>query len=311
MGRMLDVLRLAEAKRNGDGEAPPSAGPADEDFVSDFAAEEVPFIEVGPARSLEASSAVLAAPPRLRIAPRPPADAGPLLDASPAPPAPGVCLRPLPGGLGSLPPAQRFTRELIAFHQPDHPAGAEYRQLAAALRRDGAAAGSCRLLLCAGAVPSAGTTNVVLNLAVCLAGPDGLRVVVVDADGARPAIAERLGLHGRPGLAEVLDGSESLDRALQETGLARLTALTAGQPDRDRATFPLAEVCRPVLRLLRDRFDLVLIDGGVDSGGLARTCDAVYLVAPHTRAETAETAERVRALLSQGAPLRGSILTGH
>src|SRR5689334_6538453 len=105
MGRMLEVLRLAEAKRDGDGT--PAPGADDEHFVSDFANEEVPFIEVGPARSMEASSAVLAAPPRLRIAPRPPADAGPVLDPGPEPLPPlGVCLRPLPAGLG-LPPAER------------------------------------------------------------------------------------------------------------------------------------------------------------------------------------------------------------
>jgi Mrp family chromosome partitioning ATPase len=312
MGRMLDVLRQAEAKRNGDGGAPEGAGPVDEDFVSEFTGEEVPFIEVGPARSLEASPAVLAVPsPRLRIVPQPPADAGPILDASPAAaaaPAVGVRLRPLPGGLTLIPPEQRFSADLIAFHQPNHPAGAQYRQLAAALR-EGAVPGQGRVLLCLGVAPSVGTTTVVLNLAVCLAGTDGLRVVVVDADEGRPAVAERLGLSGRPGLAEVLAGSEALDRALQETGFPRLSALTAGQPDGDRLACLVGEVCRPVLRLLRDRFDLVLIDGG-GSGSLGRSCDDAYLVVPHAEADGAETAERVRALLRGGAPLRGCILTG-
>ncbi len=299
MGRMMDVLRLAEVKRDDE----PAPGAEDEHFVSDFANEEVPFIEVGPARSMEASSAVLAAP-RLRLAPRPPADAGPVLDPGPQPEPPpvGVCLRPLPAGLGLLPPEQRFARELIAFHQPEHPAGAEYRTVAAALRQE-------RVLLCAGAAPGSGTTSAVLNLAVCLAGAEGLRVVVVDADEARPAVAERLGLRGAPGLAEVLDGSESLDRALQETGLARLAALTAGHRDAERALFPLAEMCRPVLRLLRDRFDVVLIDGG-SGDGLGRACDAAYLVVPHALADAPATLERARALLGKGAPLRGCIVTG-
>jgi protein-tyrosine kinase len=306
MGRMLDVLRLAENKRNDDGGAPPVA--EDEHFVSDFANEEVPFIEVGPARSLEASSSVLAAPPRLRIAPRPPADAGPLLTPG-TDPVPAVCLRPLPAGFGLLPPERRFGPELVAFHQPDHPAGAEYRKVAAAIRQaDGAGPG--RVLLWAGAAPGVGTTSVVLNLAVCLAGSEGLRVVVVDADEARPAVAERLGLRGRPGLAEVLDGSESLDRALQETGLARLAALTAGQPNRGREAFAVAEACRPVLRLLRDRFDVILLDAGADDGTLGRACDAAYLVTPHAEAEAAATVERARALLSKGAPLRACLLTG-
>jgi Mrp family chromosome partitioning ATPase len=308
---MLDMLRQSDDRHNGDGETPTVPPPAGEDFVSDFANEEVPFIEVGPARSLEASPAVLAAapPPRLRIAPQPPPDAGPVLDAPAGPPV-GACLRPLPGDPTMLPPAQRFARDLIAFHQPDHPAGAEYRQLAASLA-EGARPGHARVLLCAGVAPGAGTTSVVLNLAVCLAGAEGLRVVVVDADDVRPAVAERLGLRGRPGLAEVLDGSESLEKALQETGYEGLAALTAGRAERERSAFPVGDVCRPVLRQLRDRFDVVLIDGGSDDGDLGRACDAAYLVVPHAEAEAPPTAERVRALLRQGAPLRGCIVTGH
>lgn len=308
MGRMLDVMRQAEANRNGGAGAEADRAPAEGDFVSDLADGEVPFIEVGPARSLEASPAVLAAqPPRLRIAPQPSAAAGPILHvpAAAAESAPaGVRLRPLAGGLALLPLQQRFAPDLIAFHQPDHPAGAEYRQLAAALLH-GAAPGPARVLLCTGIAPGAGATGVVLNLAVCLAGPGGRRVVVVDADGARPAVAERLGLRGRPGLAEVLAGSESLDGALQETGLDNLTALTAGHP-----VCSPGEACRPVLRLLRDRFDVVLIDGGAGAGGIEETCDAVYLVVPHAQADAPATKDRVRALLTKGVPLRGCILTG-
>jgi len=300
------VLRRAEVKRDA-GEA--AGEPAEVDFVSDSANEEVPFIEVGPARSLEASAAVLAArPQRLRIAPQPPTDAGPILDPAAASPALAVCLRPLPAGLALLPPERRFARDIITFHQPEHPAGGEYRQLAAALL-EGASPGQAQVLLCAGVGPGAGTTSVVLNLAVCLAG-SGLRVVVVDAAEPRPAIAERLGLRGEPGLAEVLAGSESLDRALQETGLERLTALTAGHAGEERPARAIGEASRPVLRQLRDRFDVVLIDSGTDAAGLGQACDAVYLVAPHAEADAVATAERVRALLKHGAPLRGCILTG-
>jgi Mrp family chromosome partitioning ATPase len=309
MGRMLDVLQQAETRRD-DGAA--AAAPAEEDFVSDFANEEVPFIEVGPARSLEASSGVLAArPPQLRIAPQPPPDVGPLLHLpADAGPAVGVCLRPLSGGLALLPPEQRFAADLIAFHQPDHPAGADYRQLAAAIQ-EGTTSGQSRVLLCLGASQGVGTTSVVLNLGICLAAGGGMRVVVVDADEARPAIAERLGLRGAPGLAEVLAGSESLDRALQETGLPSLTALTAGRPEPVSAPGRAGEAWRPVLRQLRDRFDVVLLDAGSDASGLGNACDAAYLVAPHSHAEAPATAERVRALLRKGTALRGCILTGH
>jgi Mrp family chromosome partitioning ATPase len=313
MGKVLDVLRQAEAKCDGAAVAPPAGEPAKDDLVSDFGGEDVPFIEVGPARSLEGSAAVLALrPSRLRIAPQPPADAGPILDTSPASAVAGpvgVCLRPLPDGLTLLPPGQRFAPELIAFHQPEHPAVAEYRQLARVLL-DGTVPGPARVLLCAGVGPGAGVTSVVLNLAVCLAGRGGPRVLVVDADESRPTIAERLGLRGRPGLAELLAGSESLDRVLQETGLTNLTALTAGRADGDRPRGAAGDAFRPVLRQLRDRFDVVLIDGGAGAAALPGPCDAVYLVAPQAAADAPATAELVRTLLRQGVPLRGCIVTG-
>jgi Mrp family chromosome partitioning ATPase len=311
MAKVLDVLRQAEVK--GNAQAAPAGEPVKDDLVSDFGGDDVPFIEVGPARSLEGSAAVLAArQPRLRIAPPPPADAGPLLDTSVpgavAGPV-GVSLRPLPGGLALLPPGQRFAPELIAFHQPDHPAVAEYRRLAQALL-EGSVPGPARVLLCAGVGPAVGVTRVVLNLAVCFAASGDLRVVVVDADESRPTVAERLGLRGRPGLAEVLAGSESLGGALQETGLANLTALTAGRADPDRPRSAAGEAIRPVLRQLRDRFDVVLLDGGAGAATLPGPCDAVYLIAPQAAADALTTTELVRTLLRKGVPLRGCILTG-
>jgi Mrp family chromosome partitioning ATPase len=311
MGKVLDVLRHSEAKCDEAAGTLPGGAPAKEDVGSDLGGD-VPFIEVGPARSMEGSAAVLAArPPRLRIAPQLPADAGPILDTSSAVGAPtpvGVRLRPLPDGLTLPPPVRRFASELIALHQPDHPAAAEYRQLARLLL-EGRAPQMSRAILCAGTGSASGVTEVVLNLAVCLAGA-GTAVVVVDAGELRPTNAERLGLCGRPGLAEVLAGTESLGRALQETGLDNLTALTAGGGDPRRLGGAAGEAFRPVLRQLRDRFDVVLVDGGADAAILGRACDAVYLIVPHAQADAPTTADLARTLLRKGVPLRGCILTG-
>jgi protein-tyrosine kinase len=312
MGRVLDVLRQTQTNGNEEAALSPAPAPVGDDLLSDLGDGDVPFIEVGPARSVEGSAAVLGSQPRLRIAPQPPADAGPILETFPTPATPervGVSLRPLPGGLALLPPEQRIAAEVIAFHQPQHAATAEYRQLAAALLRE-PVTGPSRVWLCTGVGLGAGTTSVVLNLGVCLAGFEGLRVVIVDADQSQPTLADALGLRERPGLAEVLAGSESLSQVLQETGIARLTALTAGRAERDRPAFAAAEACRPVLRLLREQFDVILIDGGTDAGGIGAACDAVYLVTPQTQADATATTERVRALLRRGVPLRGCIVTG-
>jgi Mrp family chromosome partitioning ATPase len=211
-----------------------------------------------------------------------------------------------------LSPDRRFAPDLIAFHQPDHPAAEEYHRLAAAVR-PGPSAGAAQVLLCAALAAEAGASSVVLNLAISLARR-GVRVAVLDAQSAVPAVADRLGLRGRPGLAEVLAGLESLDGALQATGLEKLTALAAGEGGLARSLCAVGETIRPVLRQLRDRFDVVLIDGPPlgegDGAGLAAACDALYVVLRQNEAETTATEGRIAGLLRQGLPLRGCIVTG-
>src|SRR5262249_54479185 len=119
------------------------------------------------------------------------------------------------------PVKDRFSPQLVTFHQPDHPLSAKYRSLLAELLAPLPTEGS-KVLLFTAAAPGAGTSTVLLNLAITAARQGNHRVAVVDADLERPALAERLGLCRVPGLAEVLEGAVSLHRALQATGQENL-----------------------------------------------------------------------------------------
>ncbi len=316
MGRMLEALGQAETIRVG--VAPPPSPPSDEGFPELTDDDEVPFIEVGRSNGPDGSPAVLSLKPapRLRLAPQVPGDVAPVFEPLPPasfPSAVSVSFRPLPLDRRLAPPSQRLAADLVAFHQPDHSASEQYRQLAAALRH-GLKAGEAHAVLCTGLGAHAGTTCAVLNLAITYAR-QGVRVVVVDAHRVRPSVAGRLGLRGRPGFAEILDGAESLDRALQETGLENLTALTAGEGDPLRPSRGVGEAGRPIVRLLRDRFDLVLIDApphqeAADGAGLEAACDAVYVVTPRGEADSPEVAEKIRRMLERGSPVRGCVVTG-
>src|SRR5207302_4777051 len=124
-------------------------------------------------------------------------------------------------------------------------------------------AGRAQVLLFSAAVPGAGTTTTLLNLAITAARQGKARAVVVDAHLRRPTLAARLGLPAGPGLNEVLAGAVSLKRALRETGQANLHLLTAGEIasfSGPTAVYVAGEAMRSVLRHLRDRFDLVLVD---------------------------------------------------
>src|SRR5205085_8748466 len=117
------------------------------------------------------------------------------------------------------PPASRFARELVAFHQPEHEVSDEYRRLLSDIEAQvGADAG--KALLFTSALAGAGTTSVLLNLALTRARRDAGKVAVVDANLDRPAVAKRLGAAPAPGLREVLSRTVPLAWGLQETGQA-------------------------------------------------------------------------------------------
>jgi Mrp family chromosome partitioning ATPase len=322
MGRMLEALRHADLTRGRPVAPGPKlavcrpetrTAPREEELVG------IPFIEVGgPNSELDASSDVLRSPAakpllaRGEIAPHfRPVPATPVAATEPAPAR--VFFRPIPEVPAPHPVPRRVAPELIAFHRPEDPLSAQYRALLANLVAQMPDARPHVWMFTAPA-PGVGTTTVLLNVAVSLARQGGLRVLVVDANLYRPAIADRLGILYAPGLQDVLAEAVPLPRALQETGQGNLQALTAGTPCVG-GTVRLGDgAMRALLRQLRERFDVVFLDapcwdGRPELAALGSACDAIYLVLPHKEADSRQVDELVRTLPHQGCPLRGSILT--
>lgn len=313
MGRMFEALKRAEIKHPRQADAVPAPHLAWPTPAAPARAEEEPepgvsFIEVGGPRAvIDASPDVLACSPK----------AGPRLRpvAEPQPALLSVTFRPLPPERTRPEPAsRRVAPELIAYHRPQHPVSEQYGTLAGAIAGQLPAARS-HVLLFTGLAPEAGTTTVVLNTAITYARQGHLRVAVVDANLGRPAVARRLGLDESPGLRDLLGGNLTLPQALQETALPNLLALTAGAPGRNLADRSPAGALRPVLRQLRERFDLVLLDAPCwedrpEMVALGAACDAVYLVLPEQQAEAPETRGLVDEVLRAGTRLLGYVLTG-
>jgi Mrp family chromosome partitioning ATPase len=310
---MLDALRRADNAQAETEERPLAASPAgaavnSEPLLTDEE-EEVPFIEVGPRKSMEASPSVLAcAPassPRLPCPEPPPAPRDePLLGvATPR----SVHFRALPERIALR---SRFAPELVAYHAPEQPAARQYREVLDAVLNvmiDRPAA-----LLFTSSLPRSGNTTTLLNVALTAARSQRQRVVVVDANLRQPAVAERLGLPVAPGLREALAGTAALDDVLQATEQANLFALTAGVRDAGGVRFA-AETMRSLLRQLRQRFPLVFVDGPrwdgrADVTALGAACDAVFLVTPEQEAETPQTDALLQLIPTQGARLAGCIL---
>ena len=170
------------------------------------------------------------------------------------------------------------------------------------------------VLMLTAAASEAGTTTVLLNLAITLANEGKGRVLVVDANLKRPAVAAKLGLKPGPGLTEVLSSRTPLTIAMQPTAVARLDALPAGEAA-DAAAVALGHEFPRVLTLLRHWYDFILVDGGTwgampEWDATCPSADAVYLVTRDNQVERPEFAGCCAAGSRElGGLLRGYVTT--
>ncbi|TVR83932.1 MAG: tyrosine-protein kinase family protein [Rhodospirillales bacterium] len=87
------------------------------------------------------------------------------------------------------------------------------------------------LIAVTSALAGEGKTFVALNLAMSLALEKDFRVLLVDADVAKPAISERLGIAPRFGLTDLLTDSDiDVAQVLLRTSVQSLTIIPAGNP---------------------------------------------------------------------------------
>jgi Mrp family chromosome partitioning ATPase len=311
MARILDVLHPPERRERDDAALKPipMSAPAAEPELDDD--NGVPFIEVGGPVMKGQFKSARTLPPSPTIIPMPRAAQPEVTRVTESDELAlfRISFQPLPfPDRADGPPTGRFARELVAFHQPDHEVSEQYRHLLSAIESQvGADAG--KALLFTSALPGAGTTSVLLNLAMTRARRDAGKIVVVDANFDRPAVAQRLGLAAAPGLREVLARTVPLAWGLQETGQANLTVLSAGTfgGETSMDLWPI------VLDQLRHRFDLVLIDAAEcqrpEWPALAGTATATYVVLRQADIEKPELNDMLSEVPRLGGRLRGYVLT--
>jgi capsular exopolysaccharide synthesis family protein len=131
-----------------------------------------------------------------------------------------------------------------------------------------------------------GKSVTAINLAAALAQGSGARVLLIEADLRRPAVARYLRLGGKPapGLADIVDDpNRPLRDAIVDAGPHRFDVMFAGS-----TVAPIHELLRSprlgtLLQEAREQYDYVLLDtpplGPVsDCALLARWTDGVLLV---------------------------------
>jgi len=173
---------------------------------------------------------------------------------------------------------------------------------------------AANLVMITSAMPGEGKTFMAINLAISMAMEIDSTVLLVDADVARPAVPERLGLSQEKGLLDLLT-QRDLDVAdvLLRTNVDRLSILPAGSPQ-SRATELLASesMARLVEELASrypDRilvFDAPPLLSSTESRVLASHMGQVVLVVEADRTPQSRVAQALATI--EGCPVVMTVL---
>lgn len=88
------------------------------------------------------------------------------------------------------------------------------------------------LILITSSVPGEGKTFSAINLALSIANERDKKVLLIDADLAKPSISTKLGIKSSPGLIEYLEGKVNFSEVVSKTDLSGLRVIPAGQRHR-------------------------------------------------------------------------------
>ena len=153
--------------------------------------------------------------------------------------------------------------------------------------------------------------QVALGLAAA-ATAEGRRVALLECDLAAPALADRLGLVGSPGLHEYLLDEADAGEILQPLVLAGpasgratepLACIVAGEPEPNPVALLDSERCDHAIERLKRAYDLLLIDGPA----LSEDADALRALTEHT-AVTIACGKRGRLPKRMPVPITGLVL---
>jgi capsular exopolysaccharide synthesis family protein len=170
-----------------------------------------------------------------------------------------------------------------------------------------------RTLMITSPSPKDGKSQVAANLTVVMA-QGGKRAVLMDADLRRPTQHKLLNLPNRIGLTDlVANANQPVDSAMKATAVPYLRLVSSGGLPPNPAEVLGSEKMMEILRSVRDRSDIVLIDtppalAVTDAVYLSSKMDAVLLVLKPGQTKISFARQTVEQLLRNRANLIGVVL---
>lgn len=202
-------------------------------------------------------------------------------------------------------------QELIDFRKGATSATEAYRKLRTSLSFVSVDAPARKILVTSSSA-SEGKTTVSLNLATALA-ESGNKVVVVDADLRRPAIAHRLPVDGGVGFTDSLAGDVSVTDLVQPSGIDGLDVLASGSLPPNPSELLESRRARRALDELSNAYDYVIVDSPpilpvTDAAVIAAFTDGVVVVVRSGRTKRQEVVATVDQLSAGRVTLLGFVL---
>ena len=167
-------------------------------------------------------------------------------------------------------------------------------------------------LLLTSALPKEGTTTIVANLAKHLSQKQGHKVLIIDANLRNPSMHKAFKISDKSGLADVLEGRTSFERAVQDIG-SNLNVLTAGKTELNPITLLDSHRMSELLKTARERYEIVLIDGAnlkdsKDSIILANYVDSICFIINEGKTRRQVVKSAMASLEQKKVSLLGAIL---
>ncbi len=161
------------------------------------------------------------------------------------------------------------------------------------------------------AVPGEGKTHIATGAAQSLAAA-GVKVLLIDADLRRPAVASRLGMEGNAGLTDCLLGRATFEDVFQNVD-EHLTILASGPVPPNPSELLSYPAFAELVAEVAPRFEIILIDAPpllpvADAVVLSQVSSGVILVADVTRLRRPQLVHATEAIRLGGGRVEGVVL---
>jgi len=160
--------------------------------------------------------------------------------------------------------------------------------------------------------PETGKSMTAANLAVVFA-QQGKRTLLIDGDLRKPTVHYTMRLNNLHGLSSLLIGEDTLENAIQPTGVKDLDAITSGPIPPNPSELLSSKRMKELLAALKEHYDMIIFDtppmyAVTDAKIITELVDGSILVirSGHTAIEEAKGA--VKALEDVQTPLLGTVL---